>query len=103
MRLRFERKIRKQLRCFQPRKLRRDVVKLVGRREREAPTLGQALRSIIADTDATIGWMTRGDAAKLLSIAEDFIPTRLLLDQFFKQKEKDGAMGDCSGIGMAWR
>jgi HEAT repeat protein len=86
LRLRIERKIRKRLRCFRPGTAGRDVALYVRQQEREGLLLGPALRAIATRTDA--GWMARGEAAKLLALAEHETATVILLTQFFAQETK---------------
>jgi hypothetical protein len=56
----------------------------VQRCERDGLALGDALRAIATDPGA--GWIDRGEAARVLAIANDGGVTEHLLKQFFSQE-----------------
>lgn len=85
MRLRHERRIRKQLRTLYSRvwALARTVSKLEGR----GHSLTEALRAVLLDP--AHGYSERAAAGKLLAIARDEAAVPALLALFFEQEEKD--------------
>jgi len=87
LRLRIERKLRKRLRRMRHDKVHRDLVRTVQRYERDGLRLDRALRTIVTDHDA--GWFERGNAARVLAIAEGKGVSERLLKQFFSQQGKN--------------
>jgi tRNA(Ile2) C34 agmatinyltransferase TiaS len=60
-----------------------DLTRAVERKERGGLSLSHALRAIMLDP--TIGWYTRGQAARLLTVAEGASVADKLIQQFFAQ------------------
>jgi tRNA(Ile2) C34 agmatinyltransferase TiaS len=63
-----------------------DLARAVERNERAGLSLGPALRTIMLDP--TIGWFTRGQAARVLAVAEGASVANELIQQFFAQTEE---------------
>ncbi len=87
MRLRTETRIRKALRRMQSRPGCERLPRQVASHERSGCSLGTALRLVATDTAA--GHLDRGDAARLLALADCHSASRTLLAQFYSQTDRD--------------